>query len=121
MLLNGLAMKLCSIPLIPVPPIMRMISVELFHEIITISFCENTGRRYGGVFSVTFNHAFVYDLFIRFKTIAIDQQSFRNYFQVSDGEMHSHKSRLQDIHLVDDRVIDLLHRKANAFFFDNRA
>jgi len=47
------------------------ISMKLFHEIVTIGFCQNAGRCNGSILSIAFDNAFVNDLAIRFETIAV--------------------------------------------------
>ena len=68
---NSPAMCSRAITFILFPVVVGELFVQFNHILIPVSFGKNTGSRYGGKPSISFNKALMWNFFIRDKTIAI--------------------------------------------------
>ena len=86
--LNPFPMFFGRIALIGVPPIVWGFAVKCIHKIISFGFCQYRGSRDVEKSRIAFDHAFVRDIEIRCKAVAIHEYIFRSWLELLNGEMH---------------------------------
>src|SRR6185503_10588918 len=97
MFFYGLAMFPGSIAFIFLPTVMRKFNMQLSHEIISVSFGENTGRRDGRKFFIALYDALMRNIPVPVESITVDQQQPWFLLKLFQCKMHGFKRGVQNI------------------------
>jgi len=101
MIAQGYAMLSGRIALVPVPPVDRVLPVQLDHMLIAVGFCQDGCRSNGSVESIALHNAGVAYLAIGLETIAINDQVPGVDLQAGQCPVHGQKGSIQNIEDID--------------------
>src|SRR5829696_5289424 len=73
-LFNSPAMFWCAVTFICIPGIYRELMMQLFHKIIPVCFCKNTGSCYTCIDAISFNNAMMWGSFIFNKAVTVNKK-----------------------------------------------
>ena len=96
----SLTVSLGRIPLIALPIIIRIFLCQTIHILITKRLCKNTRCRNRLILAITLYYSCIRYITIRFKSIAIHNNSFRTNLKLVKSTMHCKKTRIQNINLI---------------------
>jgi hypothetical protein len=87
------------------PAVFGSLLAQGSHVIITVSLGKNRGGCNGKIKLVPLNNGGVRDITVRLETVSVDDDVLRHNFQFIKSPVHGENRSIQDVYLVNFRII----------------
>ena len=118
---DGISMRNRGVAGVLIPAVLRKFLVKVFHDFISMRFCQNTGGSDVKESAIAFYFCLMWDIGVGLKSIAIHGNKFWNRTQFFDGSVHRQNAGIQYVYLVDFLRATNANGPIECFLFDDFA
>ena len=118
---DGISMRDRGVARVLIPSILRKFLVKVFHDFISMRFCQNTGGSNVNESAIAFYFCLMWDIGVGLKSIAIHCNKFWYRPQFFDGSVHRQNAGIQYVYLVDFLRTANANGPKKGFLFDDFA
>ncbi len=118
---DGISMRDRGVARVLIPSILRKFLVKVFHDFISMRFCQNTGGSDVKESAIAFYFCLMWDIGVGLKSIAIHCNKFWYRPQFFDGSVHRPNAGIQYVYLVDFLRTANANGPKKGFLFDDFA
>lgn len=115
---NSLSVLLCGVTLVFGPIVLREFRMNFLHVFVPMCFGEYRSSGNAEVLLVSFYYAFMYYKRIGLESISVYEKDFWFILQLIHTKVHSLKSGLQDVDLIDSLFKDVLDGPGQGMLLD---